>query len=416
VEYTLYHLGILYNTLGRYAEAETLLRRSLAIRLKLGDSGSRDIARISNELGNLYAALGRDAEAERCYKRAIEINEAGGPSEESNLGISLYNLANIYRDQGRCAEAEALFRRAIGIWEKIFGPDHYDVGGGCIELGLLCSKVGRYAEAESLLHRAVVIADNTFGPDNGDAARAYRGLGEVCLARGQYAEAETYLQQALAVFEPDPAALEENLPNTLESLVRLHRSRGEADEALQVADRAMNLRRRALVDNVYALSEKDALAYSTFLRNSIDTYLTCQWDLGPPDSRQTGQLADVLFSGKGQVSDGIFERRRGLADESDPAVLELAEQLRRTKFLLSQLFVEGPGEDEEAYRRPTSPVGAPVIGSTWRGMRSPPPGSPPSCPRMAFWLSMSGTTTNRWTPSGRCLAMWRWFWNLGKPL
>jgi CHAT domain-containing protein len=58
----------------------------------------------------------------------------------------------------------------------------------------------------------------------------------------------------------------------------------------------------------------------------------------------------MAFSTKGLVSDAVLERQRNVVEEADSTAQALARTLRYTKFQLSQVFVEGPGEDLEAYR------------------------------------------------------------------
>jgi CHAT domain-containing protein len=56
-----------------------------------------------------------------------------------------------------------------------------------------------------------------------------------------------------------------------------------------------------------------------------------------------------VLSTKGQVSDGVFERRRSLVEEGDSITRALADELRYAKFQLSSLVVSGPDEDMEYY-------------------------------------------------------------------
>ena len=65
---------------------------------------------------------GRYAEAEPLYKRSLAIwEEALGP-EHPNVATSLNNLAGLYRAQGRYDEAEPLHKRAMTIDEMALGP------------------------------------------------------------------------------------------------------------------------------------------------------------------------------------------------------------------------------------------------------------------------------------------------------
>jgi tetratricopeptide (TPR) repeat protein len=72
----------------------------------------------------LYLDQGRYAEAEPLYLRALALTEAALGNDHATTGTSLNNLALLYQDQGRYAEAEPLLERAMKIFEAALGPDH----------------------------------------------------------------------------------------------------------------------------------------------------------------------------------------------------------------------------------------------------------------------------------------------------
>ncbi len=343
-------LGMIYNDTGRYAEAEPVLRRSLGIKEDLYGRGSQQYASTCHTLGNTCIEQARYAEAERFYRSCKDVYEEQDLLTHYNYGIVLYSLAEVHKCLGEYAEAEPLLEKSVEVWEQVYGPYHFNVGGGLRKLAFVCSALGRYAEAESLFHRAMAIADSSFGPENWDRGNCWMGLADIRIDQGLYAEAEAYLRDAIANREDDPGAGSEFLPKALGSMMRLHRLRGESSEALDKAEQALSLRRESFLANSHALSEKDAIAYSGFLRAAVDDYLTCFADMKVRDDALTARTGDILFSSKGQVSDGIFERQRNLVDESDAAVLDLAEELRITKLHLSRAFVEGPEDDIVLYR------------------------------------------------------------------
>ena len=67
---------------------------------------------------------GRYAEAEPLFKRALAIWEKPLGPEHPEFAMGLKNLAELYRAQGRYAEAEPLFERALAIQDEMIGPDH----------------------------------------------------------------------------------------------------------------------------------------------------------------------------------------------------------------------------------------------------------------------------------------------------
>src|SRR5262245_46930961 len=66
-----------------------------------------EVGTLLNNLAELYRVQGRYAEAEPLYKRALAISEKALGPDHPNVGIPLSNLALLYQDQGRYAEARA---------------------------------------------------------------------------------------------------------------------------------------------------------------------------------------------------------------------------------------------------------------------------------------------------------------------
>ena len=81
-----------------------------------------------NNLAELYASQGRYAEAEPLYKRALAIREKALGPDHPDVGDLAEQPGALYTTQGRYAEAEPLYKRALAIREKALGPDHPDVG------------------------------------------------------------------------------------------------------------------------------------------------------------------------------------------------------------------------------------------------------------------------------------------------
>jgi len=72
----------------------------------------------------LYDSQGRYGEAEPLFQRALAAREKVlGPSTPDAL-TSVNNLALLYDSQGRYGEAEPLFQRALAAREKVLGPEH----------------------------------------------------------------------------------------------------------------------------------------------------------------------------------------------------------------------------------------------------------------------------------------------------
>ncbi len=150
-------LGEVYRLQGKYAEAEPLYKRSLAIKEKaLGPDHPR-VATSLNNLGLVYHARGRYAEAEPLHKRALAIREKALGPEHPSVATSLNNLAGLYETQGKHTEAEPLYKRSLAIGEKALGPEHPNVATSLENHAILLRKIGRGAEAAKMEARAKAI-------------------------------------------------------------------------------------------------------------------------------------------------------------------------------------------------------------------------------------------------------------------
>jgi tetratricopeptide (TPR) repeat protein/CHAT domain-containing protein len=250
-------LGALYKSQVRWTEAEPLLDRAVAICEELFGDSLRDgkakrhndvLATCLNSLAELYKSQGRWAEAEPLFDRALAIfvelfgdSLRDGKAERPNdaLHTCLNNLARLYELQGRSAEVESLYERALqgdgklDRWNQLnfqanelyrqgeiaaaipiaqqaleLAQKSFLVPNKALEasslntLGVLYMSEGRWTEAEPLLNRSLAICEELFGerPNEG-LATCLNSLAELYKAQGRWAEAESLYKRALAIFE-----------------------------------------------------------------------------------------------------------------------------------------------------------------------------------------------------------------------
>jgi tetratricopeptide (TPR) repeat protein len=103
----------------------------------------------------LYSDQYRYADAEPLEKRALAIREKALGPDHPDVAQSLNNLATLYYSRGRFADAEPLYKRALAIREKALGPDHPDVATALNNLAELYNQQGRYADALSLVRTTI---------------------------------------------------------------------------------------------------------------------------------------------------------------------------------------------------------------------------------------------------------------------
>ncbi len=102
---------------GRYLEAEKALQAALDEAERFGPQDLRLAASLNN-LAELYRAQGKYAEAEPLHKRALAIGEKALGPEHPRVATSLESYAALLRKMNRQPEAEELEARAKAIRAK----------------------------------------------------------------------------------------------------------------------------------------------------------------------------------------------------------------------------------------------------------------------------------------------------------
>jgi CHAT domain-containing protein/tetratricopeptide (TPR) repeat protein len=250
-EYALAILGLsgVYRDQGRYAEAEPLLKLSLAIfEKKFGLEDPLFVVAGLNNLAGFYREQGRDAEAEPLFKRSLAVIEKKLGAENSLVIFALSGLGNLYVNQGRYAAAEPLLKRSVAISEKI--QSGAELATALNSLGLLYRIQGRYAEAEPLFKRSLAIPENKFGPkigpDHAWTAFGLDNLASLYFVQGHYVEAEPLFKRSLAIYENVLGAEHPHVVGVLANLAVVAGAHGDWAQAADYWRRSTNvIERRA---------------------------------------------------------------------------------------------------------------------------------------------------------------------------
>ncbi len=106
---------------GPYDRAQEWLERLLKIREGKNDV---DLALVLNEVAGLYESQGRYSEAEPLYKRDLEISEKSLGKNHPSVAITLNNLAMLYKAQEKYKEADPLYQRGLSIFKAKLPAGH----------------------------------------------------------------------------------------------------------------------------------------------------------------------------------------------------------------------------------------------------------------------------------------------------
>jgi Tfp pilus assembly protein PilF len=135
-----------------WPQCERLIPHAIVAGRLVEDFGLDSVAasRLLNRSGLYLDDRARYAEAEPLYQRALAIREKALGADHPDTATSLNNLATLYYHQGRSGEAEPLYRRTLAIREKAQGPDHPSTILSVGNYARFLRERGRPAEAEKL--------------------------------------------------------------------------------------------------------------------------------------------------------------------------------------------------------------------------------------------------------------------------
>jgi tetratricopeptide (TPR) repeat protein len=74
---------------------------------------------VLDELASCYGAQHDYAEAESLLKKSLAIRERTRGPDHPDVEVTLRRLAALYKGQGRSADAEPLYKRAAAIRQKL---------------------------------------------------------------------------------------------------------------------------------------------------------------------------------------------------------------------------------------------------------------------------------------------------------
>ena len=197
----MFTLGCYLREKGLLEDAETLMRRALAIdETRLGEKHP-DFAKELGSLAIILQDLGRPIEAEPIMRRALSISEAHYGIDHPDTAHQVGNLATILFSNGELKEAEQLIRRSIKINEKHYGENHYILFRDLRSLAGIFEQTHRKGEAIPLMLRALEISEIHFGVDHPSVAYILSGYGQLLYDLGRKTEAEPLFRRSLDIIE-----------------------------------------------------------------------------------------------------------------------------------------------------------------------------------------------------------------------
>lgn len=210
---TMDSLGLTLLAEGHYAEAEKILRQTLETRRRVLGPDHPATLQSMNDLGVVLSREGRLLEAEKLMRETLQAKIRVLGPEARDTTNSLNNLGMILNSEHKSPDAEKIFREAYAIRLRVAGPDAPDTLNVMDNLSIVLDDEGQHAEAEKLVRQTIEIETRVFGPEHPSTLATMHNLGDILNEEGRYDDAEQQIRKTLAIVQrvqgsdsPDAAA------------------------------------------------------------------------------------------------------------------------------------------------------------------------------------------------------------------
>ena len=242
----LHVMGTVYDSLGLYTRAESLLERAVDIRRQLRGSKNSETLTSMDRLAWALNNEGRYPESEKLLREVVDIRRRVLGPEHPDTLESTDELAFILDREGRTSEAEKLQREVVNTRRRLLGPESLETAASMMHLANSLLFEGRYGDAEKLERETLDIRRRVLGPDNLVTLAAMHNLAFTLEREGRYTEAEKFDRQVLDVLRRVQGSEHPDTLSTTSNLAWVLHQEGRYAEAEKLQREVVETARRVL--------------------------------------------------------------------------------------------------------------------------------------------------------------------------
>jgi serine/threonine-protein kinase len=255
-------LGLLHVDRAEYAEAERLVRQGLDLSRRTRPADHPDVT-------GATAALGRVLQERGAYDSAIVVQEQGvrllGDSVSADLAAALAGLATSHFFAGHYDTADSLNQRALAMRRAIHGDRHPLVAEILADLAASRFDRGEYAAAEAGYREVLDRMRSWYGPDHPRTAATLSKLGQSLVFQEKFDEATAMLNEALGIRERVFGPSHPLVAATLNELGNTAVRQGRLDDAEAAYARMVEIYRTAYADHHYLIGTATSNLANVFM-------------------------------------------------------------------------------------------------------------------------------------------------------
>ncbi len=247
-------LGKLRSDQAQYEQAEKLIRQGLDIEKRHLPSDNSVVLTGETALGAVLAARGNYEQAIAVLNDAVRAQSKPGIAVTPGLANSLSELANAQYEAGHYKIADPLFRRVLEIHRQLYGARHPLVADDLGNLGAVQQDLGYYTEAEKFYRQALDITQSYYGIDHPKTAANLTALGRALVYQNKFDQATALLQQSLAIQEHIYGPIHPAVAEAVNELGNVASMRDHYDEAENQFRRVVDIYRSIYGDHHYLVA------------------------------------------------------------------------------------------------------------------------------------------------------------------
>jgi tetratricopeptide (TPR) repeat protein len=234
-------LGLAYEELGRFPDAERNFRRALAMLQETDGNNKPDHALLLTNLALLYREAGQTTKSETLLREVIVIETDALPSDDPRLTLARAALAELVLIDGRHEEAERMLQESLAVFEQHPERWRQEIGTVLGDIGVVREFQGRNDEAIRLFRQAIAIHEGELGPTHPILIRPLINLARV-QAAGRQDDADAIFRRAVAIAEQRLGTEHPAYSDVLMCYARFLRATGHKREAKLLEARVRGVR------------------------------------------------------------------------------------------------------------------------------------------------------------------------------
>ncbi|MBV8100468.1 MAG: tetratricopeptide repeat protein, partial [Verrucomicrobia bacterium] len=331
-------LGYCHYVQGDYASAEPLFLSALDIlKTNLGPENPA-VLWVANYEGMLKIRTGQYAEAQQILQKVLDERLKIYGGESLATAESLNNLAATFYKQNQLEKTADLLRQSLAITEKKSG-ESLDTADTANNLGRVFQRLKKYDEAEKLFVRSLNIRQATLPAGHPDIGTSEFVLAKLYDVEGKFTQGESLWKQSISELSERLGPLHRDLIAPYEGYALNQLELGNRDKAVGLIQKYSEASEALLANVLVFTTEEERLE---FTRSQDPFSLLATANLSE-------DLANAVLRWKGIVLDSLLEDKLIASQEGDPAVKQLAAELKAQYSALDKVprgIVGGSGNPQ----------------------------------------------------------------------